>query len=337
MNEYLVIGRSQQKQRRALIQRLLFKPNTGTMKTSATLLGLLWTIGCLGQSYRPFPEGDVQWSEYSTALNCCGPGSNTVECQRVYYFAADTTIDGLSYHKVLFDETCVTNYMWEPWPPWTTGQSGALGAFLRQDTTERKVYQWTASLGDTLLYDFNMGLGPYPTTSVEAVPMEVIAIDSVLLGDGWHKRWVLDATDFFMTPYAVIEGIGSTFGLLGPMYPPFELSQDLVCFETDSTPIYAWSQMIPGIGCDLSLGNLTEVTSFIGIPFHPNPFDQFIAIELPGPTPVRYKILHASGQVVLSGAANGKIDTHALVSGHYVLQLIDLNERVLHSSSMIKL
>jgi len=260
-----------------------------------------------------------------------------VECQRIYYFAADTIIDGLAYHTVLFDETCLTTYMWDPWPPWSTGQSGALGTYLRQDTSERRVYQWTASLGDTLLYDFNMDLGPYPATSIDAVPMEITGIDSVLLGDGWHKRWVLDATDFSMTPYAVIEGVGSTFGSLGPMYPPFESSQDLVCFRTDSELIYTWSQQIPGIGCDLSVGVLPELRSFIGTHFHPNPFDQYIAFEPPSQEPIGYKFIHASGTVALSGTTNGRIDTNKLKAGRYMLVLTDRKGTVLHKTSTVKL
>lgn len=307
------------------------------MKYTAALFFLLWTAFSLGQSYRPLPEGDAQWSEYTTALYCCGPGTNTVECQRIYYFDADTVINDLTYHTILFDEACLTTYMWDPWPPWTAGQTGALGGYLRQDTTARRVYQWTAELGDTLLYDFNMGLGAYPLTSMPTAPLNIIEIDSVLLGDGWHKRWILDATDFNLMPYSVIEGIGSTFGLFGPMYPPFESSQDLVCFTKDSTLIYELTQLIEGIGCDLSVGILPTARPFEASDVRPNPFDQFIALDISDHGPIRFKFVHASGSIAYAGTTTGQINTSTLKSGHYILVLIGPDGSTLLQRSVVKL
>jgi hypothetical protein len=291
----------------------------------------------VGQSYQPFPEGDAQWSEFTTALYCCGPGSNTVECQRIYYFDSDTVINGLTYHIILFDEACVTTYFWDPWPPWNTGRIGALGGYLRQDTTDRRVYQWTASLGDTLLYDFNMSLGAYPLTSMLTAPLNIIEIDSVLLGDGWHKRWILDATDFNLTPYTVIEGIGSTFGLFGPMYPPFEASQDLVCFTKDSTLIYEWSQMIGNIGCDLSVGTRPLAQPYQASSIHPNPFNEYITLELSDAEPVRFKLLNASGSIAFTGTTTGTIDTRTLHAGHYILILTGPDGSPILQRNVIKL
>lgn len=307
------------------------------MKYTAALIFLLWTASAWGQPYLPFPEGDAQWSEYTTALYCCGPGSNTVECQRIYYFDTDTVINGLTYHTILFDEACLTTYMWDPWPPWNTGQTGALGGYLRQDTTARRVYQWTAELGDTLLYDFNMGLGAYPLTSMLTAPLNIIEIDSVLLGDGWHKRWILDATDFNQTAYAVIEGIGSTFGLFGPMYPPFEASQDLVCFTKDSTLIYEWDQMIGSIGCDLTLGARQLARPDQASNIHPNPFNEYIAIDVTDPKPMRFKFIHASGSIAHTGVTTGAIDTRTLIAGHYILILTGSDGSPLLQRNVIKL
>jgi hypothetical protein len=279
---------------------------------------LLLQLTASAQTYRPFPEGDAQWREFSTALYCCGPGSNTVERHRIYYFDADTVIDGLTYHTILFDETSTTTYIWDPWPPYTSGQTGTLGTYLRQDTATRRVYQWTSFLGDTLLYDFNMGVGAYPATSIEAAPLQVVTIDSVALGDGWHKRWVLDVTDMGMTPYAMIEGVGSTFGLLGPMHPPFEASQDLMCFTLDTLPIYENTQL--GFGCDFTVD--------MARPWHrhqpmayPNPFTTEINVVLPangGST--RFRLLNMTGDVILQGHTTGRIDASMLAPGSYVLE-----------------
>lgn len=307
------------------------------MKYTTTLPLLLWTSYSFGQSYRPFPEGDAQWSGYTTALYCCGPGSNTVECQRIYYFDADTVINSLTYHTILFDEACLTSYMWDPWPPWTTGQTGVIGGYLRQDTIARRVYQWTPALGDTLLYDFNMGLGAYPLTSIPSAPLDIIEIDSVLLGDGWHKRWVLNATDYSMTPYTVIEGVGSSFGLFGPMYPPFESSQDLVCFTADDLLVYQWTQMIEGIGCDLSVGIRPPAGPFVASNIRPNPFDQYIAIDLLDQGPIQFMFVDATGSLAYAGTTTGTIDARTLVAGHYILVLTSPDGSKLLQRSVVKL
>lgn len=199
------------------------------------------------------------------------------------------------------------------------------------------VYQWTPLLGDTLLYDFNMVLGAFPLNSMLTAPLNIIAIDSVLLIDGWHKRWILDVTDFNMTPYMVIEGIGSSFGLFGPMYPPFESSQDLVCFTQDSTLIYEWSQMIENIGCDIALGAPPFAIPAVATKVYPNPFDQIITIDLSDRGPVQFMFMHATGSIVYSGATKGTIDASLLKAGHYILILTSPDGSTLLQRSVIKL
>jgi hypothetical protein len=119
-------------------------------------------------------------------------------------------------------------------------ESGALGAFgpqffyayeykgaYRQDTALRQVYFVPPSFSaESLWYDFNLSVGDTLSFNVNN-QNSVLQIDSVLVGSSWHKRFLLadlgwGGTGLPDTNYALIEGVGSTLGLLQPIVTPFE-------------------------------------------------------------------------------------------------------------------
>jgi hypothetical protein len=111
---------------------------------------------------------------------------------------------------------------------------------LRQDTANRKVYLLEPFSGqDTLLYDFDLALGDtLPPAYNNYIQDNVVSnIDSVLVGNQYHRRFWLSAAG--TADYtAIIEGIGSTFGLTFPLFPPFEFFNTLLCVTVNGNPVY---------------------------------------------------------------------------------------------------
>jgi hypothetical protein len=102
----------------------------------------------------------------------------------------------------------------------------------------------------------------------------VLKIDSVLVGISYHKRFVL-GFKYYQQPQndtlAIIEGIGSTYGLFNMMMPPFESGTNLICYNSGNQTYPANSN------CNMILGlNIPqELTTSI----YPNPTNSKFTIE----------------------------------------------------------
>lgn len=224
--------------------------------TALVLLGLCFQVNAQSP-YRPFPESDAGWVElqgWMEGVYDCVE-YRTVSCTRPIQFGNDTLLNGLTYHRLLAHGYCDWDWIvtgWLPqdcWPPsgyYTEPQFDF--AFFRQDTSERKVWAFDMYQGEEiLLYDFNIGLGPYPPTYNNHAPglLQVVALDSVELNDGWHRSWVLgfDQGGYMDSAFCkVIEGVGSTFGLTTELVPPFEGGGELLCHQAGGVPLYPLGQ-----------------------------------------------------------------------------------------------
>ena len=84
------------------------------------------------------------------------------------------------------------------------------------------------------MYDFNLNIGDtLPPSYNYGSNNSVIGIDSTLVGNNYHKRFLLkslSAPSSQDSSYALIEGIGSTYGLYNSIVPPFESGSQLNCF-----------------------------------------------------------------------------------------------------------
>ncbi|MCW3083565.1 MAG: hypothetical protein JWP12_931 [Bacteroidetes bacterium] len=220
--------------------------------------------------YHSFPGAGALWRENSGDYNC--------NCCRDYQvnIDGDTIISGTTYHKLKW-----AGIIYDSPNPATTGSSGSYwgcqlgslysyyylhnstsiyypGAF-REDVSNKKVYFIPAGeLTDTLLYDFNLSVGdtlPGSYTHPTIVSTDTVSsIDSVLIGSIYHKRFNISQTANPGPAYvSIIEGVGSTFGFLGILMPPFEIQNVLDCF-TDTTGIYT----TPGSFCTMLSVNISE-------------------------------------------------------------------------------
>jgi hypothetical protein len=288
------------------------------------LCNLLW-----GQSpYRPFPEADAGWGEevsWLQPLTNCGDYS-WVSCSRPVYFDGDTVINGTTYHRLLSNGLCYWQLTGMPFPlpPWCSwsgsyAEPQGLFALIRQDTTARRVYLYDMQdEQEKLLYDFTIGLGPYPDTYNNVMPgmLQVVALDSMELNDGWHRTWVLgvewqgNLTDSaFCT---IIEGVGSTYGLLYALAPPFESGSMLYCHNRAGDTVYPLGEL----ACALNVGTAEAPPTMEPIRAWPNPVHDVLHFD----RPVAGHVLDPQGRVVLEVPMGSTLDVRALPPGLYGLR-----------------
>lgn len=248
--------------------------------------------------YHPFPDSNAVWRE-----TISGNGSSsyfTTELEK--YIHGDTVIAGRNYHKI-FETGCYSEYSI---PNFSLVQSyyfyDVLAGFIREDSTHN-VYAYEQSFTmDELLYDFNLQLGdtlPFSYNHSNGLTLTVTGIDSMYDGSSYRKRMNISCPDLGYTDYvALIEGIGSTFGLFTPLEPPFEYAGMLHCFmQNDSVRFtdnsFRACEWVSGIGENEESRSAVTVC--------PNPVsryavfrtsDEFLNAEL--------KIFSATGMPVLS-------------------------------------
>ena len=281
------------------------------------------------QSYRPFPESGHFWNEEHSMLlpGTCGYDYHT--CQSPVYFGLDTTINAVVYHRLYYRQICSwQSTMVPPIPPcqftgtYNVGEN--LFACIRQDTSLRKVFIYDlGSSQEMLLYDFSLSAGDTlaPSYNNPNYPnVYVTRTDSILLTDGYHKRFVLNVpTLTFGDTISIIEGIGSTAGLVASLVTPFENNDLLRCFANSVQTIYPDT----GTACSIALG-IPAVDGQPGIELFPNPFQDYVNITNPAMKNGSIRIYQADGRLVLDRTletGDSRISLPGLADGIYFVVL----------------
>ena len=140
-----------------------------------------------------------------------------------------------------------------------------------------------------LLYDFNLNIGDtIPQTIINLQNnIYVTNIDSFFTPNGYYKIFNLSSG------FDLIEGIGSTFGLIEPMSIFIESSSELLCFSINNTSYYPSS----GLNCEV-ITNIKEVESDFIISVFPNPFTDHLIINKKIKDKLRFKIYNSEGKLV---------------------------------------
>lgn len=306
------------------------------MRVPLLLSGIMATGSTLAQSpYRPFPEGLATWHETHSWLQPYGSNFAWHTCHRSISFAGDTIVDGLSYHRLVQSGSCSFQEitMWPPGDYGSYSEPASLVALIRQDPAARKVFIYDPQFSvDTLLYDFNLSPGFYPSTFNNPSPggLLVVGQDSLELGDGWHRRWALGYSMNDSAFCHVIEGVGSTYGLLAWLIPPFENAEQLDCFGVSGTTIYTASGATCAVVDMVKEGHVTDMTVF------PNPTAGGVRFTgIPGRSSL---VLVRDGQgriVSRTRSVDGMLDISLLSPGIYQL-LVSGQDGLIHSALVVK-
>ncbi|MBK8341468.1 MAG: T9SS type A sorting domain-containing protein [Flavobacteriales bacterium] len=311
------------------------------MRTLHTILLSALASVSTAQGYIPFPESNATWLEYHGWLFSDGIGDTYTNCTREITFSNDTVIAGTGYHQLFSTGACVEQMIFPPLTQWNYTEPLALYMIFRQDIPARQVFLFNHHDGlEYLLYDFSIGTGTYPATFNNVIfpSLEVVRIDSVPLADGWHQRWTTGEQALGSDSVRVLEGIGSTFGLLGAMIGPFESGSTLGCFTHNDSVVWS-NPFVPGDPiCSLAMAIPAHASPTTEIAVVPNPFHEAFDVQLPrGTGTARYRLFTMLGVLVAQGSINGPVAVPSGTrAGCYVLEVTDAAGSFLGRERVIK-
>ncbi|MDQ3072575.1 MAG: hypothetical protein M3Q97_04860, partial [Bacteroidota bacterium] len=169
---------------------------------------LLLSNFAAGQSYVPMLSDSSKWYMQRYYYFEPKPGwGNTFDYSSLYYIDGKTTFDSIPFYKLFYKTQDKAG-------AWTT----ELKCYLREDTTERKVYLKISS-GSTeqLLYNFNLlpndnfyfnFKGEWESyepnsdlwmAALEPLNSQLMYVNTVVTADGLRKRFNFREVDFFFT------------------------------------------------------------------------------------------------------------------------------------------
>lgn len=246
------------------------------------------------QAYFPFPNETAEWHNLTWAQ--WSPNDIFLTNSK-YLLQGDTTLMGQAYHKVYYNQSDYNSDL------------SYIGG-LREDLT-RNIYFFPASstipswggiffpsdTSEVLLYTFN-NLQPGTILPINQGnrTVEVISVDSILLGNSYRKRYQIQQSNLLGNDYW-IEGIGSTKDLFSPYTWEFEWSLFTLCF-TDTATYYIHSPN----GADschyyLPLGIPEETTRKLSL--SPNPSTDKIKVGIAGDfLPASIYLVNQLGQLI---------------------------------------
>ena len=201
--------------------------------TTIISIMILVPLYSIAQNDVPFPDSGGLWKEtywwQPSPFFYNGIGDTYIE--------GDTVFNDTVYHKVYNlrrDVFCSDSIISGP------EYDGA----LREDTINQKVYyRGNANSIERLIYDYTLQVG-------DTLPEEmnwfspysgvyVTAIDTITTFDGVQRRiWYLSSEDPSLEWPQIIEGIGSTSGLLGGIKSSFEGWNELLCFSVNGDEVW---------------------------------------------------------------------------------------------------
>lgn len=231
--------------------------------------------------YHPFPDSSANWN--FTVQNVCWGilGNSLYQHQMSIELGPDTIINLTTYHSLHIPAYIVNAgpNCFNP-PPGNYILPGKYVGAIRNDHNAKRTYIIPEQSSiEQLLYDFNWQVGDtitgYLDSPIAAFEDTVISIDSVLVGSSYRKRWFID-------PYYqvyLIEGIGSTYGLINPIPAGISDNDDYVlnCYNQDNVPLYPSGSS----GCPVLTDIEEQAEHEMQLVVYPNPAEDFLYLQLP--------------------------------------------------------
>ena len=272
------------------------------MKKLILLILLLPLLQTKAQTniYHPFPDSNAVWN-VNTWFCCYGgcpppplPNPLITNSYFTYFLNGDTLINNINYNKVYKNgyshEHCVTGGNVNNWTFYDSIYQGG----LREDINSKKIYYLQPSgVNECLLYDFNLNVGDTLKDDCQLqIYGIVISIDSIMIGSAYRKKLNLSVGT---PPFGLIEGIGTTGGLLEKLYD-FEAGSILLCFKQNNQTLYPDTTTL----CDLITSAPYVENEVQDVKIFPNPVSEEINISfnLQKPTDVKLQIYDSLGQKI---------------------------------------
>ncbi|MHC1776689.1 MAG: T9SS type A sorting domain-containing protein [Lentimicrobium sp.] len=255
-----------------------------------------------------------------------------------YYADGDTLINTSVYKKIYRSHVQVdTLSCTPPFNPPEAPVSGYVGALKDDQLANKAFFIFPDSNTDSLLYDYNLTTGD----TLKGIPVSyfflsnpnlvVASTDSILINGQFRKRWNFGLTGHDAYPY-IIEGIGSSVGLIEPVYSyAFDFTDRYLVCVKDNSETYYMSDYNSMVGCELITNGTSGINLTDKLSLFPNPFSSVTNFQFRNNvTNAGLSIFNAFGQQVrqLEGI-NGLEFTFfrdELPAGIYFLQVFQQNK-----------
>ena len=290
-------------------------------------------INALGQD---FPTDSAYWKTNHSNVICLDSfGLNALCWEKQYFLQNDTIIQNVDYNKIFCNGRTRNNN-----GSWTYFDEGYIGATRYENETKKVYFRPVESSEEYLLYDFDLNIGDTLPTSYVYDPefagiITIDFIDTVIIAGDSIKRFHMDEAGF--GGEYIINGIGSSLGLLEEISPYFEHSYTLLCFENLETSItYPES------------GNCTLITDIndsyfeksINVTLFPNPTKGRLSLNINEISNIKYEIqiIDLLGKVLYKLNSNentSELNLEHFQSGMYIL-LVTNENRIISRKKIIK-
>ncbi len=294
-------------------------------KILVTLIGFLLLQVLHSQPYYPFPSDTArwdclywhQWSEYDIIV------TNTQ-----YLLMGDTLIKGVSYKKIFYNL-----------PDYESEYDTLYLGGIREDT-QKNIYFYPVhtqlptiepitfpnDTSEHLLYMFhNLEPGMILPINSDVTQIKVDAIDSVLVGDSYRKRYFLQ--NQLLSPEIWIEGIGSTITLFSSYTYFFEWTFYTLCFTDTAT--YHINSPNGEDSCHYWFPNSVDDIALSKLFCYPNPASATLVVDTKNQNGF-IRVYDALGQLVINNIlveSKVSIDIEAIKPGLYFLEFTSLREK----------
>ncbi len=286
------------------------------MRVIFSLLLIISINYSYSQSYYPLIKSNKYWDIFD--------GDGTQICNLSsggrYFFEGDTSILGNQY-RVLKRYPIIATQSGPYCPPFAIDSSySGIVAFLREDTIQKKVYQFDLMYNeDDLLYDFSLSGGDTLFTNY-AGDGTVLIIDSVtditILNNEQRKLFWLNNGQYY------IESIGHN-NLYGVLFEGIGFWREIHCVLDNDIHLYG-TQCYNYVGID-------KLISISHISIYPNPAKDILHITLSNnDSNINVKLYNSLGNVIYNDnfTDNTIINTSYFSSGIYFLKLTNAKTNI---------
>lgn len=286
----------------------------------------LFQFGNLISQSFPIPAEDAEWNNTVIQNDTPGPTQNTSRIEPI----GDTLINSTSYSKLY--TTWSSDYIQIGQCEFDLFGFSYLNRYegaIWTDENNRVSFIPAGETGPVTLYDFSLNIGDSVLVSELLNPYYayVLQRDSVMVGG--LKRVQLTMQGMYGWEDIWIEGIGSLYGLLTPIFRFWEFtSYELTCYRENNIIKYVLNPDCTR--CDI-VTNIKSHDNNNEISINPNPITEQSEIVIPSNIhPDQLFFYDLSGKKVYSQSIfkNDKIFINRgdLQTGIYIIELIDVNK-----------
>jgi hypothetical protein len=212
-------------------------------------------------------------------------------------------------------------------PPFMADTIAEALIFMREDTTERKVFIYDEDSYpkvDQLLYDFTLNIGDtlHSYFASTSSPLILDTIFYVILDNGDSRREYLFSIDLLGSNIGYIEGVGGINGIATSLYRFESPGSSLYCLKKDDEIV------LGNTYCDFYFVGVNAQKD-ISVAVYPNPSEGIIHVEFEKTVlPVLFEICDMNGAIMLSRELNdlkSEVSLDNIGKGLFLFKIITMD------------